>query len=105
MRATWSGEPWCRLMLTLGYAARSAATFSGSTYRAWVWVVAMDRVPLSSALYCSPMRFRNQFNAPENMLAWLSHAFESFAMAGENLDAQLFLQLNDGLGDARLRCV
>jgi hypothetical protein len=37
------------------------------------------------------------------MQTGLGDAFESFAMAGEDLNPQLLLQLNDGLGDAWLR--
>jgi len=46
---------------------------------------------------------QDQINAFEDMLAGLRHAFEPFAMAGKNLNAKLFFQLNDGFGNTRLR--
>jgi len=39
------------------------------------------------------------------MLAGLGHTFEAFAVARKNLYAQLFFQLDDGFGNARLRGV
>jgi len=41
----------------------------------------------------------------QHVLTRLGHAFESFAVARKDFYAQLFFQLNDGFGNARLRGV
>ena len=71
----------------------------------------MDRVPLScgaellaNALEVADLA-HDEFDAFEHMLAGLGDALEALAVAGEDLDAQLFFQLDDGLGHARLRGV
>ena len=47
----------------------------------------------------------DQVNAFQYMLAGLCNAFEAFAVAGKDVDAQFLFQLNNGLGNPRLRCV
>jgi hypothetical protein len=47
----------------------------------------------------------DDFDALQHMLAGLGDALEALAVAGKDVDAQLFFQLDDGLGDARLRGV
>jgi hypothetical protein len=76
-----------------------------------VCVVAIDRVPLSSALNCSPMRLRLPTSRmissmlAQHVLAGLGHALEALAVAGKDFDAQFFFQLDDGFGHAGLRGV
>ncbi|MNV96052.1 hypothetical protein D3C71_1910100 [compost metagenome] len=45
----------------------------------------------------------DQLYALQHMLAGLGDALEALAMARENIHAQLFLELDDGLGDPGLR--
>ena len=105
------GVAWCRLMLTFGVAAsRSLATGHGQQHVARLGVGGGDRqVPLSWALYCSPMRFRLPTSRMmismlcEHMLAGFGDPLEALAMAREDVHAQFFFQLDDGLGYPRLR--
>ena len=46
------GVPWFMWSATSGYSARNASITGGRAYRAWVCVVAMDRLPRRS-LRCS----------------------------------------------------
>ena len=48
---------------------------------------------------------QDQLDAFEHMLAWLGDALEALAVAGKDVDAQLFFQLNNGFGHTRLRGV
>src|SRR5690606_33671280 len=45
---------------------------------------------------------QNHLDAAQHLLTGLGHPLDAFAVAGEDLDAQFVLQLDDGLGDARL---
>ena len=45
----------------------------------------------------------DHFDAFEHVLAGLRDPFEAFAVSGEDVHTQLFFELDDGLGDARLR--
>jgi hypothetical protein len=44
----------------------------------------------------------DQVDAGKHMLAGLGHAFQPLAVAGKDVDAELFFELDDGLGHARL---
>ena len=48
---------------------------------------------------------QDALNAVQHLLAGLGDAFEAFAVAGEDVDAQLMFQLQNGFGDAGLRGV
>jgi hypothetical protein len=75
-----------------------------------VWVVAIDRVPLSCAeLFANALEVshlaHDDFDAFENMLAGFCDALESLSMARKDVYPQFFFQLDDRLGNTRLRSV
>ena len=61
-------------------------------------------VLLANALEVAQLA-HDQVDALEHVLPGLGHALEPLAVAGEDLHAQLFFQLDDGLGNAGLRGV
>jgi hypothetical protein len=64
----------------------------------------LGAVLLADALEVADLA-HDQLDALEHMLAGLGDALEALAVAREDVHAQLFLQLDDGLGDAGLRGV
>ena len=70
-------------------------------------VVAIDSVPASCCENSSPMRLRLPTSrmissiALQHLLARLGDAAQALAVAGEDVDAELVLELEDRLRDAR----
>jgi hypothetical protein len=87
-----------------GYRYRQYVTGLGMGCRDREHAAVLRRILLANSPQVADLA-HDQVNAAQHMLPGFGDPFEAFAVSGKYLDAQLFFQLNDGLGNTRLRGV